>query len=732
MKIYLDNNLGVEKVEQEELTQDTYGYNILKVYIPNAVLTPYDTFTCYYGALLQNGRKVGWFAMEARTSSDADYEENYTLYKATLEQCVVSVEGKVYIGCQVLLGNSGNATLIKKNTAVVQFNVRKSVAINNDILVLDPDQTNTDVLESYKNLLENALLTYVTKASIADNLTTNDSSKVLSAKQGKVLKAMLDALDDSKADKSDTYTKTEVDTLLVPKVAHEGNQLTDSEGNDIYPNLEDRQVGGVKINPDTSKEEVTNFSDYVTIETNVRYLNMDSNNMPIAQANTSYSTAFIDKSAFSGNIELHLASASGVPIFFINSIGKVVNIFTSNQIKSNTTPFTYNSEDSTFTIDINWLNSVPSISKVLYSMNNDNFYVGDTSFKQVLNWLKIKYDNYAKKSIKLDCLDEDLYLPKLIIPDVLYASVGNEFCIYKDDIFDCSNGAMLEKFDLYWLTYDLSNNYALYDKVKTYDTHMSLVPTVSEIGEYKLKIQLKLNNVEVLSKVIRLIISNNIISSKTCIFIGDSFTASGIFPDKLLSLCDGGMTQLDRIGLSGWNTNMYLNREENNPFYNNGFDFSYYMNSKGFASVDYVFINLGTNDITQTQNLTNTVANLNTIIESIHYFNSNIKIFVGIPTTPPKTQTSWYNQYNNVTVKMMRYRCFDLAKKMLEGISGTNIILVPLYITLDTVYDFPHSQMAVSYTNPELIDYISDPIHPNTYGYYKIANIIYSFLINLG
>ena len=189
MKIYLDNNLGVSKVDQEELTQDTYGYNILKVYIPNAVLAPYDTFTCYYGALLQNSRKVGWFAMEARTSSDADYEANYTLYKATIEQCVLSVEGKVYIGCQVILGNSGNATLIKKNTAVVQFNVRKSVAINNDILIIDPEQTNTDVLESYKNLLENALTTYATKADVNSKL-------------------------DLKADKSDTYTKAQTDSKL--------------------------------------------------------------------------------------------------------------------------------------------------------------------------------------------------------------------------------------------------------------------------------------------------------------------------------------------------------------------------------------------------------------------------------------------------------------------------------------------------------------------------------------
>ena len=207
MKIYLDNNLGVSKVDQEELTQDTYGYNILKVYIPNAVLTPYDTFTCYYGALLQNGRKVGWFAMEARTSSDADYEANYTLYKATIEQCVLSVEGKVYIGCQVILGNSGNATLIKKNTAVVQFNVRKSVAINNDILILDPEQTNTDVLESYKQLLENALTTYATKAEV------NSKLDLKADKSDTYTKAQTDNLLNSKADKSDTYTKQEVNEL---------------------------------------------------------------------------------------------------------------------------------------------------------------------------------------------------------------------------------------------------------------------------------------------------------------------------------------------------------------------------------------------------------------------------------------------------------------------------------------------------------------------------------------
>ena len=236
MKIYLDNNnLGVEKVEQEELTQDTYGYNILKVYIPNAVLAPYDTFTCYYGALLQNGRKVGWFAMEARTNSDADYEANYTLYKATLEQSVISVEGKVYIGCQVILGNSGNATLIKKNTAVVQFNVRKSVAINNDILILDPEQTTTDVLESYKQLLENAMLTYATKADVdtkldlkADKSDTYTKAQTDNLLNSKADKTYVDNSLSLKADKSTTYTKTEIDNKLSLK-ADKSNTYTKSE-----------------------------------------------------------------------------------------------------------------------------------------------------------------------------------------------------------------------------------------------------------------------------------------------------------------------------------------------------------------------------------------------------------------------------------------------------------------------------------------------------------------------
>lgn len=260
MKIYLDNNLGVEKVEQEELTQDTYGYNILKVYIPNAVLAPYDTFTCYYGALLQNGRKVGWFAMEARTNSDADYEANYTLYKATLEQSVVSVEGKVYIGCQVILGNSGNATLIKKNTAVVQFNVRKSVAINNDILILDPNQTTTDVLESYKQLLENALTTYATKAEVNSNL-------------------------DLKADKSDTYSKSDVDSKFAKK---DGSNVDTFKANDFI-------LDGVSL-----KDNLFYYSDNTDITNTLTLTNhyLDKANGNANPDSNSKCTGYIDLSNY--------------------------------------------------------------------------------------------------------------------------------------------------------------------------------------------------------------------------------------------------------------------------------------------------------------------------------------------------------------------------------------------------------------------------------------------------
>lgn len=186
MKVFLNNDFTIDNIDTEEVTQDSVGYNILKVYVPESVVEATDTFAVSYAALLPSSRKVGAFGM-VYSSTDPAIETGYALFKATLHQSVVSYPGKVAISFQFVYGTDGNATLIKKNSAIIQFDVRKSVAVNNDILILDADQTTTDVLESYKDLLETALNTYLTQANaestyakLADSSQTITASKIKS------------------------------------------------------------------------------------------------------------------------------------------------------------------------------------------------------------------------------------------------------------------------------------------------------------------------------------------------------------------------------------------------------------------------------------------------------------------------------------------------------------------------------------------------------------------------
>lgn len=181
MKVFLKDDFTIDNIDTEEITQDSVGYNILKVYVPEEVVEATDTFAVSYAALLPSSRKVGAFGM-VYSSTDPAIETGYALFKATLHQSVVSYPGKVAISFQFVYGVDGNATLIKKNSAVIQFDVRKSVAVNNDILILDTDQTSTDVLESYKDLLETALNTYLTQVNAAATYAKlNNSSQEITA-----------------------------------------------------------------------------------------------------------------------------------------------------------------------------------------------------------------------------------------------------------------------------------------------------------------------------------------------------------------------------------------------------------------------------------------------------------------------------------------------------------------------------------------------------------------------
>ena len=79
-----------------------------------------------------------------------------------------------------------------------------------------------EVLAIFENYPEGAdlvgeLAKKVNVLDIVNVLTSDETAKPLSAKQGKVLKGLIDALDSAKANASDVYTKGTIDTLLSGK-----------------------------------------------------------------------------------------------------------------------------------------------------------------------------------------------------------------------------------------------------------------------------------------------------------------------------------------------------------------------------------------------------------------------------------------------------------------------------------------------------------------------------------
>lgn len=90
---------------------------------------------------------------------------------------------------------------------------------------LDVDDTTVDQLSEVITLinnnegtLESLTTSKINVSDIIDNLTTNDSSKVLSAAQGVAIKSLIDALQEDVNDKADAsslanyYTKEEIDS----------------------------------------------------------------------------------------------------------------------------------------------------------------------------------------------------------------------------------------------------------------------------------------------------------------------------------------------------------------------------------------------------------------------------------------------------------------------------------------------------------------------------------------
>lgn len=232
-----------------------------------------------------------------------------------------------------------------------------------------------------------------------------------------------------------------------------------------------------------------------------------------------------------------------------------------------------------------------------------------------------------------------------------------------------------------------------------------------------------------------------IANNKKVLFIGDSYTAAGVYPkyvyDKVTALGKTitligtqGESPYKHGGHSGWRNYTYANcakgsddvselGDTQNPFWNPStkkFDFSYYIQNNNLSTPDIVFINLGTNDFTQSveRTETETLNAMNTIVNSIKSYNSNIKIIHWCPALTPIGIRGFVNHWDGI-------------------IKYTNLLvnnftnLCPVRYAVSPTED---GQFETKVINGHEYRVLKDWNHPADIGYEHIANMICGYITN--
>ena len=248
------------------------------------------------------------------------------------------------------------------------------------------------------------------------------------------------------------------------------------------------------------------------------------------------------------------------------------------------------------------------------------------------------------------------------LPKTLYCTPNNEIRINFQSVFT----------DYYKGIYDIKIKCA---KGKQYKNEWTYIPTKTE--NFPLTFSIYKNNKILISKTINIQVASEISKTLTGLFLGDSTTAHGFYTKNFKVICNNSNISVNFLGTrvsgetnnegrSGWTAKQYCtiasSDSYDNPFYNPSsktFDFSYYMTQQGYNNLDFINIHLGINDIFQGQNSEDTLSYINTIVDSIKEYNSNIKILLNIVIPPNPSQDAWGNAYGCSKALWEYYRDYN-------------------------------------------------------------------------
>ena len=319
---------------------------------------------------------------------------------------------------------------------------------------------------------------------------------------------------------------------------------------------------------------------------------------------------------------------------------------------------------------------------------------------------------------------------KIITPPKIYRISNKEVALYLDNITPLKlNNYIIRKVKG---TGDLkSRNRIIYNIETSGWADKTILELYKDNGD-------KIKDLEIPFKIVG--DSTNANVTKKCLFIGDSFIASGNITSELVNLFANDVMNIKLLGTKGSGTNKHEGRagwssydyvatsnfnNSTNAFLNSGsFDFNYYITQNSIDTPDWVFLQVGINDTWRPMNGTTTTQNLQTMINSIKAFNSNIKIGIALVCPPYLGEYGLNNSYDH----LKRININETIINTFKDKESENVFIVPINVNLDCIYNFNMTTTTINSRNTETIKKCSDDTHPANSGYYQISDSYYCFL----
>jgi len=339
-----------------------------------------------------------------------------------------------------------------------------------------------------------------------------------------------------------------------------------------------------------------------------------------------------------------------------------------------------------------------------------------------------------------------------LIPSTVYGVEGVEFNIYIENAFYGSE-------DIEGLTVTLSS-----DIGSQYERVFRRTPSAGNAGNHTLTIKVESfdGSVSYIDTTSTWVVkaANYPASPVTrkLLVIGDSITNNGEYLAELVkmfstdtqytltlhgrktaSVNDSGGTPrtIYHEGNDGWSIQKYYT-DATSPFWNgSAFSFSYYLATNGlsYSSGDWVFINLGINDVMYSANdsaLASTISTIlsryDSVITSIKAAVSGIRIGVCLTIPPSISQSAFMTGPIQRRYKRNHDKLVQAFIGAYDNGAVADVYVVPTNLGLDTLYNMQTTAVAVNARNATYFNRQTNAVHPASSGYYQIADMIRAFL----